>query len=70
MSLKPDSFFVVYLDDEMTRLYWHRLDRLEYFKKRRAPYFVIRTQRRLFRQARRVLHERGIECPERPVVKT
>lgn len=70
MSLKPDSFFIVYLDDEMTRLYWHRLDRLEYFRKRRAPTFVIRTQRGLVRQARRVLHGRGIECPERPVVTT
>lgn len=70
MSLKPDSFFVEYPDDEMTRLYWHRLDHLEYFRKRHALPFDVRTQRRLVRQARRVLHGRGIECPERPTVKT
>lgn len=70
MSLNPDIFFVEYLDDEMTRLYWHRIDRLEYFRKRRAPTSVIRMQRGLVRQARRVLHGRGIECPERPMVKT
>lgn len=69
MKRSLDSFFAAFTCDQMIRLYLHRVGRLEYFEKKRMPDSVIESQRALVRQARRILHRRGIENPERPLVR-
>lgn len=64
--LSSDAKFVTYQDAEVIRLYWHRFDRLETFKKQNAPSSAMKLQEKLVKQARRVLHSRGIEDPPRP----
>lgn len=61
--LSSDSFFSNFTNDQMIALYRERARKLREFRRLHLSSSLVAFQESMFRQARRVLHKRGIEDP-------